>query len=312
MTQVQEAAAAPRGTPSFQASSGNGQRSFDIRLVVDALFLALPEITPLLESLIEDMNDKQLENLESTMRLILPFMKAFVELQVGADGIDQKEEDLLNEIEFISNALVTFVHKKKNRLTNLRQSTSLVPETIPDYTDLLVIQTPLPDHTPVQIENNVPASKSLHDNSPIYSDYEQDKLPHLKAAVPVGRKGSETQETSAISKPEKTHPDVRLKDGHQRFTSHRYDLFFKPTADHAEDETSGLSFTKTTTSASAKQKTDEHRASTSTTPVQFKEGILTSLSRRLDTSKERLERLGAVFFTVPGNGHIYMSRGKAL
>ncbi|MPC12427.1 hypothetical protein E2C01_005121 [Portunus trituberculatus] len=254
---AQGGVAAPQGTSSLQASCKNGRRVTNLKQIGDILFLAVPEMTPLLETLIEEMNEIQLQNMEMMLRFIVPFVEAFLKVQIGEDEVEQKEKSLLDGMEFFSKVLSSIIQKRKEKLKNPRQSTPPVPETIPDYTDLLdhtplTHHTPLPDHTrlsesplettvsvsnvspkPLQIQFKIRAPKTLQDNSSVSIDHTQDKPSLLKAAVSVGTERSEIVETSTTDGPEKTHPDVRLKDKNQRPISHRYDLFFKPLADDA-------------------------------------------------------------------------------
>lgn len=113
------------------ASSDGIEREVSIEKVTNAIFSVLPEITPLIFNLTKRLDDRQLNTLETTVRLIIPITRAILKTQ---DGITQKEEGLLHDVEGYLGALISLLQERGKKVDTLQKSAG---EPIPDYTDTL-------------------------------------------------------------------------------------------------------------------------------------------------------------------------------
>lgn len=277
---VQGGVAAPYGTPSQhqQSTKENNLQEVNLENFADLLLPVLPEITPLALDFLKEMNERQLSDMETMIPFLMPIVRAIIKSQAGADGISQKEDDLLHEVESYVDILTSFIQKRKEKVIRLRKPAVL---TIPDYTDMVYDHTPVQDIffeidtdfsdvslESVQMEDNTPVSQTLQYNPIVYNSNIQDKQSYHRANVStsIEKVVSRISETSTSLNSEERLPHVEGKHKHKYSTPYSFHIFFKPPKDNAENRFANLPSTnRNITSDSLKQSTSEYH--TSATPT---------------------------------------------
>lgn len=134
--EVYRGAASPSTTSSHhQTTSSDGkQKEISFEKLTDVIFLVLPEITPIVADLTKDLEEGQLKNLEVMIKIHIPIARAVVQTQAGEDGITEREEALLNDLETYLGALISLLQQRREKLDTNKKA---ITNPIPDYTHAL-------------------------------------------------------------------------------------------------------------------------------------------------------------------------------
>ena len=295
----QGGAAAPQGTPSQppRETIQYIRNEVDLENIADIFFPLLPQITPLVLSFTRKMNARQLLNLEKIIRIFLPVVHIITMVQAGADGISEKKQNMLDELESYSKMLISFLQTRRRELDGPTKHAVI---RIPDYIDLIDDHLPIQDAPSdidfdisdvslesVQINDNTPTSHSLQYNHAVHHYDSVDKLSQIRATILplISKRASMFFEKSTSNKPDKRLPSVEEKHKNKCYTP--FCLHMNLTSDNVE------------------QSIKESHASSTPIASHIKQKKLSSSPEHGDDDNN--EELGLGFFRLPGNGFMYMS-----
>lgn len=141
--EVQRGTAAPTIAPSqTQSSLDSSQEDTSFERVTNVIISLLPKITPIVTELTEDFDERQLKTLETMTRFLTPIVRVIIQTQASDDGLTEKEEALLHDLETYFRVLVSLLQERREKLVTRKKSVS---ESIPDYTDDIGYNIPSPD-----------------------------------------------------------------------------------------------------------------------------------------------------------------------